>query len=510
MFKANITQTPFTTDAANACFPNITGDKFGYDVTFLATLRALLAPRMNDRESIYLKFGSSNHSYSAVRGSRDEAVVSAICGGYRLNSPGQLVIHSIKGAHGQREVEENKKDIEANFKSIESGFTSAYRGYHRSDGLKAFYRKSFLVDCYINPELKSSIVFVENLDNKKMHYLQVSILAMLSWYLDPKAGLSKDEMELVYSLRETTPEKYNQCLAKMAENYDFRTAKIRQMLSDFETKYEKAECEKVKREIESYDNHIRDLNHSIGDYLRQKNESCIRLMGLQAKIAQGGDSEIMEYFLCNRHLVPERVTTSDMFFAVKDYLEYFDSDMAESIIENEHSFVYYYGLASTSEEGAKKAERLMKEIFVSDNPRLRIRFCAAYQFGLNGSVEAIRDYGFGIEFDGYMPNPHINRYRCLGGYSQHINEMLRKRDYIAAIEQCIASCKSLNWSDSTVMETFMSNFWDGARCIELPDGSVVKAEQAIQWLEEQDKLAEEAKKNGGTEEKEEQTNEPAD
>ena len=85
-------------------------------------------------------------------------------------------------------------------------------------------------------------------------------------------------------------------------------------------------------------------------------------MGLKAKIAEGGESEIMEYFLCNRHLILERVTNTDMYFAVKDYLEYFDSDMAERIIRNHNSFAYAYGLARRGESGAAKAEKLMMEI----------------------------------------------------------------------------------------------------------------------------------------------------
>ena len=56
----------------------------------------------------------------------------------------------------------------------------------------------------------------------------------------------------------------------------------------------------------------------------------------------------------------------------------------------------------------------------------------------------------------------------------------------------------------------MNTFWNGFKCIELPDGSVVKAEQAIQWLEEQDKPAEEAKEDGAKAEKEETVDEQAD
>ena len=479
MFKANITQTPFTTDAANACFQNITGQPFGYDVSFLATLRALLAPRMGEEDRINLVFGSSNFEAGALRGVSDERAVSAICGSYYLSDRGQLIIHSLKG---------NQEGNEASFGAIEKKFTSVYDGYHRQEKLKVFYRKSFNLDCYINPELKSTIVFVENLDNKKMHYLQVTILAMMPWYLDQEAGMTEEELALVYSMRETNPDKYNQCLAKMAEEYDFRSGRIRQLLNGFESRFEKMECDRVQREIDTYDAKIIELNNSIGDYLRYRNDSCIRLMGLKAKIAEGGESEIMEYFLCNRHLILERVTNTDMYFAVKDYLEYFDSDMAERIIRNQ----------------------ILMEIFVSENPRLRIRFCAAYRFALNGSVEALRNHDFGFEFDGYMPNTHINNYQCLGNYQRAINDMLRKRDYIAAVEQCVASCKSLNWGDSAVMEGFMNTFWNGFKCIELPDGSVVKAEQAIQWLEEQDKPAEEAKEDGAKAEKEETVDEQAD
>ena len=498
MFKASITQTPFTTDTANAYFQNITGLAFGYDVSFIATLRALLAPRMGEEDRVHLKFGSSNYEASSLRGVSDEVIVNAICNDYRLSLRGQLIIHNLKS---------NQEGNEACFKAVEKKFTSLYNGYHQQEKLKAFYRKSFNLDCYINPELKSTIVFVENLDNKKMHYLQVAILAMTPWYLDQEAGMTEEELALVYSMRETSPDKYNQCLAKMAEKYDFRSARIRQMLDGFESRFEKMECEKVRSEIQSYDNKIRELNNSIGDYLRHRNDSCIRLLGLETKIAQGSDSEIMEYFLCNRHLVLEQVTNTDMYFAVKDYLDYFDSDLAESVICNRNSFAYDYGLAHRGEAGAKKAKKLLTEIFVSETPRLRIRFCAAYRFALNGSVEAVRNHDFGFEFDGYMPNAHINRYSCLGNYQKTINEMLLKRNYIAAVEQCVASCKSLNWGDSAVMEAFMESFWGGVRCIELPDGNVVGAEAAIQWLEEQDRPAEEAKGDEEKAEKEEAVDE---
>lgn len=211
MFVSSVDQTPFTTSAANAYFTNITGDSFGRDRSFLATLRALLAPRMQEGESINLIFGSSNLTSNQVGSNSIRAIVASICGNYRLDTPGQIVVHSFNS---------DQASNMACFKVIESDFASIYEGYHRLDKVKVFYRKSFAVDCYINPDLKSVIVFVDRLDNKKMHHLQLALAAMFPWCFDPAESLSEDETALFYSLLEFNPDKYNECLAKMAEQYD--------------------------------------------------------------------------------------------------------------------------------------------------------------------------------------------------------------------------------------------------------------------------------------------------
>ena len=59
-------------------------------------------------------------------------------------------------------------------------------------------------------------------------------------------------------------------------------------------------------------------------------------------------------------------------------------------------------------------KKLMTEIFVSEEPRLRIRVCASYRFDLNGSVAPNGHRDFGAEYGDYLPNPHINDYNCMG------------------------------------------------------------------------------------------------
>lgn len=193
MFKTSITSTPFTSEAANSFFQNITGSYFGNDCSFLSTLRALVAPRIKEDESVYLTFGSTNYDGNTIRNVPAERAVSAICSSYQMNASGALIVHSFNA---------DQNSNLACMQIVEDKFTSIYPEYHRLDKVKAFYRKSFNVDCYINPDKKSVIVFVDNLDVKKMHYLQVSILAFMPWYLNQDDGLTEDELALMQSFEQ--------------------------------------------------------------------------------------------------------------------------------------------------------------------------------------------------------------------------------------------------------------------------------------------------------------------
>ena len=137
----------------------------------------------------------------------------------------------------------------------------------------------------------------------------------------------------------------------------------------------------------------------------------------------------------------------------------------------------------------KDVTMLLREIFVNPNPRLKIKVCATYTINIvNRQCEAIQGYDFTIVAPDYMPNPHINSYRCMGNYRSAITDAFRRNDYIGVIEQCAASCSSLNWADGTVMQSFMRNTMYSARnkFIELPDGTSVTIDGAVEWLKSQE------------------------
>ena len=493
MFRTTISSTPFTSDIANDFFHNIRGESFQSDVSFLATLRALLAPRINDHDSISLRFTSSNYSKDAVRDSSKKAVVGAITSNMPLDCNGMFIIHNFRS---------DEASNLANIKVVEDAFTEEYGGYFRLDKVTTFFEKSFSVLCFVNPEKKNVILFSENLDIKRIHYLQMAILPTLPWYFKPEDGVSEVEMALIESLKERTSEKYKEHLKNIATNYDFKSAKIRKLLNGFEYRHEQVECEKFHDKIQQIDRIINELNVDIGERLKNRDEYCTRLLGLKIKITQNdGDSEIMEYFLCNNRLYLEEVVNTTIQFCVADYLTYFDKEMAERMLDNKRSYVYVKddGNMFTAIEPTRM-EKLLRAIFIDES--IRIKFCAAYSLTMNGGISALSRHAFPAECGNYMPNPHIDRFECLGNYSTTINKLLHDSNHIGAIEQCVASCKSLNLGDLTVMRCFIENMYASEKkCIELPDGNVVDSHQAIEWLENQKADIRE------TEELEETTNE---
>jgi hypothetical protein len=204
-----------------------------------------------------------------------------------------------------------------------------------------------------------------------------------------------------------------------------------------------------------------------------------------------GESELMDYFLCNRWVSLEDVTDDDMLFTARGYCDYYDEDMADRVIRNLNSVLYDVPdapKAITTDD----MRRLMTEIFVKNT--MRLRFCAAFRLTLSGRVEVLTGYEYGAEYRTYTPHPQLDRYSSLGSNERYIVRFLRDRNYIGAIDQCIAACRSLNFGDSAVMRVFARRFYgieegfdeERVRCIELPDGRIMTPCEAAHYIKEQE------------------------
>lgn len=454
MFKQKLTETPFYNSEADLILGNINGS-FTDDSSFISTLRALLGKRIPEEQKVYLRV-------SKYYGT---ATAAAVC--------------------DYMPAEENCielfEKVGVDFETVDKFVTKNYPKWVRVPKITEFYRKAFPVACYVNYETKSAFILTRTLETAEFRYLQCSIPVFLPWYFEGENALKEADMRLIESLTKKTAADYLECLNEMAREYDFEKSFIKRLLGGFETRADRAICERSENKINDIVREINTLNRKIGMLLAQKSQEETNLLGLRTKIEKNGEnSEIEDYFLSNRCVSLVSASDREINFICTADAEYFDSEMVESVLQNPSSYIYD---KRGKRDGISSGDmaKLIREIFI--NGRLKLRMCAAYKVSLNGAVLGQIDYDYGFRGEGCLPNPHIDKYACLGNYHRTINECLLEHDYISAIEQCVASCKSLNFGDYTVMDTFMDKMYRGTqKCIVLPSGETVTIKKAVEWL----------------------------
>ncbi len=485
MFKQVIGSTPFTTAIADGFFDHVTGAAYRGDVSFIATLRALVAPRMPKDNYITFETTASN---VMIDSDDDVEITRSVLNCMWLNY-NVIHLHALSGVG-----DANDRVL----KALENQFIeqTGEEGWTRFPEVTALFHSAsngaFKVLCFLNPLKKSTFLFVSSLNLKKFHLIQCATLGLVPWYFKPEDGVNEDENELMYALQDQNPDRYLAALEKIAEKYDFETCRIRTLLQDFESRFDVAEISRLKDSIESKQRTISDYNRKIGDLIMDMDSLNISLVGLETRIKdQDGDSELLEYFLRNKRLVLEDVVGDTMYFFVKDYCTYFDEELVKRFLENPNSYAYRYN----EDYGISDEEmhRLITAVFLDGE--IKLRFCAAYKFSLRGNVSTQGSHEFPADVRStYMANPHIQNYNCMGNYTQAINELLLRRDYISALEQTVASAKSLNFGDGVVISEFFRRFVN-TKAFELPDGTVADTKGALVWLDAQDSLEQEVDTN---------------
>lgn len=475
MFNNIIGSTKFTSDVASGCFENIYGDYFLGDASFVSTLRATLHNKIEDD---VLQF-----QLYTLRNGIDRDIADSLSSAQAVNAIKRLLEYAEPQTNSLilYNIGDGGEKADAWFELIQKYFSRAYHGFIRQPKPTIFYKKAFRLLCFTNEDMKCSVIFVNNMSKRAFHYIQCGICGYLPWYFT-KENLTEKDVAVLTSLRSKNSDDYISALDAIAEDFDFRKMKIKSELDGFENKFKDEEIRQLNDSILRLRQSVEEHNHRIGDLLRDIENKNIRMLGLQCSV-QDRNSEIMEYFLANKNI--ELITTRGTYieFVAKGYLDFFDEEMAQSVINNNNSYVYRGGF-DTNKISIDQMKKLMTSIFV--NKDMKIKTCAAYSLSVQGSASGLSEYRFdGVDdCKNRMPNPHIQYYSCLGNYRQSMNKSLQDFDFVSAIGTCCASVRSLNFGDATVMGRFMHNMYtSNIACIELKDGRVVTAQEAVKYIE---------------------------
>jgi len=483
MFNKKIRETPLVRGIANEFF-KIQGDYFNDDRSFLATLRALLHRRSHDA-AINLSIRTFNAlGYKELT---DANVIFHHLSPDPFNA-NTLVIRSILG------TEEDIENIFRLYDDPDSGFVKVYPAFSEAKDLRLFVQKRGKLNArfYISEESKKTLILCDGLSLSGCHLIQSLTPRLFPWFFS-EVPLDETEISLLDSLTYRSAAEYERILAVLADRIDFRKYTIKRIVGDFDKIGRQEELEQTKAEIRRYQNELNSLRERYQRYITELDNLNIRLTGQEMAIETASDgSELVDYFTCNRNLMPVLTRDRRLEFTVKTFFEFFDAEQYRTYIRKTASFLYT-GYDYLPQFQDLEVRRKMLDAIFSDEPILKVKMCSNYVIDLRGSCSAHEYYNYGDDFIDYVPNPHIQRYACLGNYKPYINRAIRDGNLIAAIEQCVASAKSLNFAEGHTVRYFLNDvFTSNHNIIQLPDGRDVTPVAALEYLNSLEEKKEEA------------------
>jgi len=351
--------------------------------------------------------------------------------------------------------------------------------FNRRDELRVFYARKLNALFFTDEDGKNTFIFTSKMELKHFHALQMMIPKYLP-RLFSDDSLTEAEIALLKSTGNKSAVEYETILRDFADSLDFRSETIRIKLAGFEAMSERIRIDEIRIEINRYQQDYDNSLSTLREISQKLQTSKYILAGLEGGLnTQSSDSELVEYFMCNKNLTVIQTFRTTLEFIAHGYVDIYDEDAFNQYVGNHRGYLYTEINPSITK---LQMERLYRAIF--NEGRYKLRICAAYTVEMHSGLKAFRNYTFPDESKTYFPNPHIQQFGCIGTYAGRFQEYMDRKDYVGAIDQAVVSARNINFYDSSVMSGFAQSFSRTTlKCLEKSDGTLLTPQDAILEME---------------------------
>ena len=471
MITRSIGDVKLASAIADELIPNIKGDSYREDNSWLATMRALLPSRLPEGAQVNLRLYGRDTPSKKSRAARMEYYLN----GVDTESPYTISVLDVKPT-----TEDIAKVTDA-FRHVGiAGHVFAepiYDRLHSGDHPST-------VMIFTNHDTANSVIVVERLTFSLWHVLQGFMRKVMFKNLFDAVPCTDDEEKLLRALGGAGNgyDDYIRLIGEFSKQYDFRGAEIRKAVSEMAVRAKKSQIRDAEAKIKECDAHIESWRQSIYQSIAQREEYRIKLAGLKFSDSEDGTAKVLtDFFLANTQLHFAETSGTSLTYWVKTHLSYWDEKQAKTYIASHSSYLYRGREACDATES--QWEQLLKDIFL--DRKIRIKICAAYQLNIsaqNIGINIAQGSERPKELENYIMNPHSMHYGCWGSHLNNVTEALNAGDYVGAISATIAATAQL-----TIVDASASQFsrWLGQSneaCIELPDGTCMTCAEYINTL----------------------------
>ena len=363
--------------------------------------------------------------------------------------------------------------------------------YKEKKSISTFVKEKTGSECLVlYHEEKNVVGIFVNSGDIRLYHLMLSFISLYFPSLFKEVPLDNDDYAIIKSLSKKDKSDFVTSISKALDPYSIEFRKLQLVTfmknlheikissAENQVEYNKGEVERLE---EAYSEAIRNLRKSIADY-----------EGLKATESyDDAEEDLVEYLTTNKDVRCMNFSDNRFTFAVAGLLNNYNVDAWDVFKSRGTIYDGNYGGARLPEyfnnEGNRKL--LLDNIF-TEEPSLMVRICGNYTLRFEDCrVTCDRNYHYANEdpvFDDYLPNPHIYFHACLGGYKERVMEVLKNRNYISAIELCIASTGSVNLDETTMtFRPFIGQILTSKKKILVTkDGREMTPEEALKWLSE--------------------------
>ncbi len=352
--------------------------------------------------------------------------------------------------------------------------------YVKDERLTVYFR-SFKFALWSQRETKSTVILHENGSYQTRHAILSAFKWFVPWYFEGGQAVTDFEKLL---LKTFTDPNGDQEFLRLASEYcrgkDYRDEILRRSLGDIETKYRRAEAERLQERITHLRNEIEAYQNSINGTLAEMRKLEIHRLGWLAEEGQQ-ENRILDMFLRYRNLYLDKVDETGISYTVRAKATNVDTEMYKRCTQSEKSYVY-----EKSIESYEVTKRVLDSIFLEK--KYGVYLFGKYELRFGSSFVLRKGEGNEQAVKAALPNPHVYYFGCAGSFAADLSDAMMNGSFEEGIEVTIAETANINFGDSAPVMQFARDLFQkqrGVCCIESPDGEMITPGELIERVKKE-------------------------
>lgn len=369
-------------------------------------------------------------------------------------------------------------------------------GFEIKESIGTFIRNKMCAEGFaVYHKTINAAAFFVNSSDMKLYHVLLSFISLLYPSLFEEKPMQPQDYDLVKSLSKNDSSAFIIKIQEAVSSYlcDFR----RLMLGNLIKAMHQAKIDAARSNVSSHRQRVDQAENEYVLAVRELKTIIANYEGLLAtEKYEKADEDLVEYLSTAKEIHNLDVSGNVIYFTVATLLNNYNENAWQTFSQRGYIYDGMYHTTLLDVFSNEKNRKLLLDNLFSESPEFSIKIAGNYSLDLNDCrVRTNSAYNYENAdpiYKSYLPNPHLRLFSCLGGYKDRVMRALRDKNYIGAIEMCIASAGSVDLDETE--QTFRPFLgWilsNREKILKRKDGVEMTPEEALIYLIDKEKINE--------------------